>query len=388
MSALDKRYLDYYTPLVEKFIADVKRDVPSTDVLKGMPQPHFPVFGSGYEKSAAKLVFVGRDTRGWGDVTEFLKKGPRAALADDLDEFKSLKYFVKDAKNRQTFWGFVMMTLAALHGHADWGVMKKDGHEEILGSFAWAEANAVELPESVKKHLPKGRSWSREMRKVWENVRKAGKPLDRVEHLIEVLKPHVIIVLNERINRESYFDGYELKNVPGTGNSFEHHHLLNKEQKKVADLLIMPHPRRMNFGKIKPDGFKNEIVRTLDYTDSPPQFELFASGDPTGSKTTKFILEHAPEKSPEFDKYAFVAWVAAELTKRKSCMSVPTLAKLANKRGYRTGYGEEYGGGRGTYRLVSGTYHRLDRAGKKKEAAMVADAYRKPDFTYAYEPAK
>jgi hypothetical protein len=57
---------------------------------------------------------------------------------------------------------------------------------------------------------------------------------------------------------------------------------------------------------------------------------------------------------------------------------------LLNDLGYQTNYSSEYAGARGIYNLISGTYHRLDRAGKSDRAQMVAEAYRKPNFEYAY----
>ena len=65
-------------------------------------------------------------------------------------------------------------------------------------------------------------------------------------------------------------------------------------------------------------------------------------------------------------------------------MSAPALARLLNHLGYRTNYGTEFMGVRGTYNLISGTYHRLDRAEKGDRARMVAEAFRKPNFEYAY----
>jgi hypothetical protein len=66
-------------------------------------------------------------------------------------------------------------------------------------------------------------------------------------------------------------------------------------------------------------------------------------------------------------------------------MSVPTLVSLVNGQGYLTNYGTEFSGGRGSYKLVSGTYHRFNSAGHADRARNVALAFRKPNFDYAYD---
>ena len=66
-------------------------------------------------------------------------------------------------------------------------------------------------------------------------------------------------------------------------------------------------------------------------------------------------------------------------------MSVPTLVSLVNGQGYCTNYDTEFIGGRGSYRLVSGTYHRLESGGHAARARNVALAFRKPNFEYAYD---
>jgi hypothetical protein len=65
-------------------------------------------------------------------------------------------------------------------------------------------------------------------------------------------------------------------------------------------------------------------------------------------------------------------------------LTVPELAARLNAAGHRTGYGTPYKGGRGTYRLVRATHHRLRRAGRRDEAGMVARAFTRPDGGYAY----
>jgi hypothetical protein len=64
---------------------------------------------------------------------------------------------------------------------------------------------------------------------------------------------------------------------------------------------------------------------------------------------------------------------------------VPDLAPRLTAAGHLTGYGTPYKGGRGTYRLVRATYHRLIRAGLRAEAEMVARAFTRPDGRWAWQ---
>ncbi len=66
-------------------------------------------------------------------------------------------------------------------------------------------------------------------------------------------------------------------------------------------------------------------------------------------------------------------------------MSVPALMDLVNTKGGRTNSGIEFRGGRGSYKLVSGTYKRMIDGGTPERAHNVAVAFRRPNFEYAYE---
>ncbi|GAB3557799.1 hypothetical protein GCM10027577_47550 [Spirosoma fluminis] len=66
-------------------------------------------------------------------------------------------------------------------------------------------------------------------------------------------------------------------------------------------------------------------------------------------------------------------------------MSVVELADHLNRNQFKTGYGTDYEGGRGSYRLVSTTYDWLVAAGRQEEANYVAAAFPKSDGDYAYK---
>lgn len=67
-------------------------------------------------------------------------------------------------------------------------------------------------------------------------------------------------------------------------------------------------------------------------------------------------------------------------------MSVRELADLLNRNGYRTSYGAEYQGERGTLKLISSTYQWvLDETDDQNQADAVASSFVKENGAYAYE---
>lgn len=85
------------------------------------------------------------------------------------------------------------------------------------------------------------------------------------------------------------------------------------------------------------------------------------------------------------DKFDFIEYVAEILFKRDIYMFVPELVKLMNELGYRTDYDSEYVGERGSYRLISASYHRMLEKHGEYFANKLAGVFRKPDNSYAYE---
>lgn len=86
------------------------------------------------------------------------------------------------------------------------------------------------------------------------------------------------------------------------------------------------------------------------------------------------------------DKKLYIYKLAEFLFHHDKRMSGEELAEHLNRNGFLTNYGEEYQGGKGTYKLISQTWHWLDDDLQlPEEARKVATAFVKPDGTYAYE---
>ena len=206
MTPIEKRYIQYFTPLIQDFVRDVE-SLPHPDI-KGMPEPFLPLFGKSYEKSKPRLVIIGQDTKYWNDLKEFIhaeKAEPGSKLLERLNNF-SKHPFTKWGPRPQSFWGFSMMFLAALHGQQDWGAMKQGAMSEILDSFAYGNGNAVEFYGSTASQMGVPAAY-------WDAVRRAGEPLNRFRHIQETLRPNVAVVMYRGIHLPTYFEGYRLDEV-------------------------------------------------------------------------------------------------------------------------------------------------------------------------------
>ena len=370
-STLKDRYLAHYLPLVRDFVQEV--DALGLDLAPKVAQPFLPLFGEGYERSALRMVIVGQDTKYWGCLKTFLqteKTNPGVNLEQNLAEFRA-HLFTSWGATRYTFWGFAMMFLAALHGKPDWGVMKRGAHAEILSSFAWGNGNAIEYHGSSPKHMP----WEK-----WELVRRAGARFDGLHHLIEALSPRVVVVLWKDMHPPSYFAGYEYSQTEEQEGV--RHYRINTAD---LDVLHVPHPGRMRWESTPAEDYCARLVGQLQSRKLDVAFPAFVQQHTDSENVVEHLRKAAPRRDDQFDKFKLVEWVAEELKKRGSFMSVPTLCDLLNGLGYTTNYGTAFSGGRGSYRLISGTYHRLEHAGRGDRARMVAEAFRRPNFEYAYE---
>lgn len=83
-------------------------------------------------------------------------------------------------------------------------------------------------------------------------------------------------------------------------------------------------------------------------------------------------------------KYLFVVGLAQSLVKNELKMKVSTLANVLNDLGFRTVYGSEYEGERGSYRLVHVICDWADNNLGPVESDAVAKAFTNDDGGYAY----
>ncbi len=374
---MKSKYLSHYEPLVQDFSQQLKDQ--NLLGLEHMPQPFLPLFGKEYESSRLKLMIMGQDTRGWGKCSTYIEgelDNPSSEIATIFSEIED-RNFTQSGNSTNSFWGFAMALLSSVHGVDNWTTMKWGAHSEILSSFAWANSNVIELWASLRKYT-KGVP-----HETWKAVRAAGTELTRLQHALETTNPDVIILTCWSNLPGNFFDGLTKKEIECEVNYLKHYYIEDYE----THILHTYHPGYMrNLGG--PWGFLNDIRNYLKEINLAPDFPEFVNDDEQSkiihqSLTRGFRMRH-PQITDQPDKYKALEWIAEELNKYQAFMSIPVVAQLLNELGYRTDYGTEYAGGRGSYRLVRGAYHRCVAQGDSVGADRIARVFRKPDFTYAY----
>lgn len=180
------RYLETYKPLVAQFmgsIAEVK--------YNNIPQPFLPVCGSLYEESKSKIAFIGMETRGWGNTTDFVKaftKDPDGTLLTEFDEFNELEFCDWGNNFGTGFWDFNFKFLANFY-NKDWKDLKHGEEEDLLRSFVWGNTNAIERYKvtALKKDVQHAD---------WQTVKNAGQVFDKGKHLLDIFEPRIAVILN------------------------------------------------------------------------------------------------------------------------------------------------------------------------------------------------
>ena len=85
-------------------------------------------------------------------------------------------------------------------------------------------------------------------------------------------------------------------------------------------------------------------------------------------------------------KKLYIWHLADFLSRHEMRMSGEELAAHLNRNNFMTEYGTEYEGGRGTYTLIHATWNWLQHDLQlTEEAEKVAEAFEKPDGSYAYK---
>lgn len=375
MTDLKSRYATYYAPHVKKFCDDLSH-WPTSD-FKKMPSPFLPLFGDRYEAAPLRIVFVGIDTVTWGDLPTFLKEAsvnPEQKLNDEIDAFRGVPFLEWNAhiRTRYKFLGFVLFFLAKVYGIGDWTILKRDKTNDIVRNFAWGNSNAMELYESSCQG-------SEVPHETWKRVKAASEPFDRLSHLLNVLNPNAVIIMNRQLKTKDYFRGLELqmKKVE-TRDRVDHYQV----EPQGVHVFHVPHPRGM-LRDGAGEQFATVLASMLKDSRLNADFPGFIALNNDARETKNYLLKHAPQPNDK-DKYECVHWISQQLHIRRSVMSIPCLTDILNELGYRTNYGTKFDGVRGSYRMVAGAYNRALNNYGQGDASTLAGSFVRPNGEYAY----
>ena len=369
--SLIKEFQDYYKPLLRQFCKELTDKLPA-ESFKGIPHPFIPSWGIRYEQSIIRMAIIGLETRGWEPkLPEYIEqiKNEQWDSSFDMAEFQNLDYvnWVGHTATCYSFWGFVMYFLASLYGIKNWEILKQRKHADILNSFAWGNACAIERWDS-QGILDEASQNAHAI------ARAAALPLNDFQHMVKTLAPKVAIILCSRGDCDNYLNKTDK--------------VLLWEKKgvrlwKAANVLIfnMPHPNNMRFNQ-GADYYANTIREGLMENGLFSPMQEFMDYD----KEAKSLLDYLGKcKEHTSNTYDAIAYIATELRKHDAKMTVRLLFELLNKLGYRTTYGSEYQAGRGSYRTIACAWRRYQEGFKQPDVAeAIAEAFTKPNGEYAY----
>lgn len=233
METTRQRLYKEYAGLVKSF-ADAVAGLP----INGIPAPSIPIVGKNYDACAYKMAFIGMETKETNtsrNCRTFIED-PQKALRKYENWLDNNTMFIHGEKS--VYWRFIKHFLEHFYSPQKPKKFKKnaDGrYHEILSSFIWGNANAIERYEVTAKANGVDRD-------VWKKVKKASKPFDDIRHIIEAAHPSVVFITYKHV-KEKYFlhdeDIYTYNQCSdGADVVFGHYYLHNQD----THVFVTPHP--------------------------------------------------------------------------------------------------------------------------------------------------
>ena len=362
------RYTEYYKPLLRQFCKEITDKYPP-EAFANIPHPFIPSWGTRYEMSLVKMAVIGKETAGWSpDLPEYIShiRNEDWNSSFDISEFQNLDYVKWTDGHRYTFWGFVMYFLAALYGVKNWEILKQRHFPNILNSFVWGNASAIECEKSVGPDVNKS---------ALQCARQAAYSLNDYQHIQKLFSPNVSIIMCARPECDYYLRNTEKKLMWDQN-------LVRLWKLPKGDIVFnMPHPNRMRWDKGA--DFYAQIIRQglMEHGLFQPM-QGFIDCDRESEEILHTFFSKCKQNAKTTREA--VAFIATELRKQQATMTVRMLCNILNQLGYKTTYGSIYKAGRGSYRMISCAWDYY-KAQNPDIAESIATAFTLPNGNYAYE---
>jgi hypothetical protein len=200
---MDTEYLNAYLPKLKLYFE--KLDGLN---LLGIPEPHLPNFGSKYFKAKPKIMFMGMETKGWGDhekLKAILTQGKEEMIEYFFGEFRRHEFLKWRNNFGRAFWDFVLEALASFNDIPSKKELESS-RENILSSFAWANVNSIERYQVTCEDNGVEKS-------VYDKVKDASKIFDDFKFILDTLTPDVVIITHWSFDLD-YFQNAGYKDPP------------------------------------------------------------------------------------------------------------------------------------------------------------------------------
>lgn len=362
------RYTEYYKPLLRQFCKEITDKYPPEAFAK-IPHPFIPSWGTRYELSLVKMAIIGKETAGWDpELSKYIEdvQNEKWNSSFDISEFQNLDYVKWNDGHRYSFFGFVMYFLAALYGVKNWEVLKQRHFPNILNSFLWGNASAIECEDSVGPDVNK---------LAHQCARQAAGSLNDYQHIHNLFTPNVSIIMCSRAECNFYLRNTE-KVLMWDQNLVRLWKIANG-----SIIFSMPHPNNMRWNK-GADFYAQTIRQGMIEHGLFQPMPDFMDCDQESEEILNTFFSKCKQNAKNTREA--VAFIATELRKQQATMTVRMLCNILNRLGYRTTYNSEYSAGRGSYKMISCAwdYYHVQAPDIAESIAM---AFTLPNGKYAYE---
>lgn len=368
---LEERRIAEYEELIRQF----NEKINGLD-LKGIPEPHLPVFGQAYERSKFKFAFCGMETLGWGRIEDFVKRDPEESVFASDYTINDLEYLDYPQNYHATFWGFVLKFLSKFYDVPF--EQLKNSNSNILRSFIWMNANSIERYEvTANKENANYDSW--------QKVKEASLPFDDLNHVLRVASPKVVFILYSRARNDYYLNLKDMRYGLNVENAHDYFKLMNKDlhyqyfyrRDTGTHIFNMPHPRYMGLysGRSIDDYVQSIMADIKNYH----VWDILPGNDTDAN----YFNDDEPycKDSIEF-KRKFVADIAKTLVMNNCVMSGIELRQLLKRNDI---YNYSDNDSRGVYRTIASIWKYYHDDIKDYQAAyFIARAFVKQNGCYAY----
>src|SRR5699024_10089915 len=232
-----ENFKQVYKKLTTEFSKDLE-----AENYSNITEPFLPLFGELYFDSKHKIMIIGIETKGWGNMQDFInqsKSHPEKAILRNLNSFRNLDFLKWGNNFGRSFWDFNFKFLANFYGIEEWKTVKNGQNEEVLKSFAWGNCNSLE-----DFHVTANKNNVRY--EDWYFLKEKSRKIDKLKYPLETLKPNIILILNWKAT-DNWITASDEKSKKEIIDNYIHYYYLPKFK---THIIKTAHPTFLSSNKI------------------------------------------------------------------------------------------------------------------------------------------